>query len=279
MGNQCQSLCNKPIEMDKDYISMQSLRNKISNSSEEILEKHKPSENGIIVFKAEKLKELNSETKIRWEKEEEVKIPQKMLRESFINYPEIGPYRYPDGSTYLGQFKSGKRHGFGQWISSSGHCIYEGLWLDDEESLYGRTINRNGDVYKGEMRKGKFHGYGELRKQDGYSYQGYWFQGFQDANGDETFPDNSVYSGEFKTGKRHGKGVLIEPDGTYYTGDFYEGYKHGFGEEKSSDGSTYKGNWKKGKKNGKGEMIFPNGTRFVGNYQDGLKENYGEFYL
>lgn len=31
--------------------------------------------------------------------------------------PKFGPYKYKDGSTYEGQYKDGKRHGFGKQVS------------------------------------------------------------------------------------------------------------------------------------------------------------------
>ena len=40
-----------------------------------------------------------------------------------------GREKYPDGSSYLGQFRRGHRHGFGRYVSANG-VSYVGQWND-----------------------------------------------------------------------------------------------------------------------------------------------------
>ena len=65
--------------------------------------------------------------------------------------PELGPFKYQDGTTYKGQYKEKKRHGFGievivsenqltsQKVSAEGD-IFEGFWENDEKSGVGLEI-------------------------------------------------------------------------------------------------------------------------------------------
>ena len=42
----------------------------------------------------------------------------------------LGPYEYPDGSTYEGQFRYGLRNGWGKCVYADG-SVYEGFFMDD----------------------------------------------------------------------------------------------------------------------------------------------------
>ena len=68
----------------------------------------------------------------------------------FKDLPVLGPYRYEDGSTYLGQYKNGLRHGEGRQIFTDG-SLYEGFWRYDKVDMKGRMISKVGDFYEGDI--------------------------------------------------------------------------------------------------------------------------------
>jgi len=50
--------------------------------------------------------------------------------------PSGGVYRYPDGSTYQGQYKRGLREGLGVLITKDG-AVYSGNWSNDKKDGRG----------------------------------------------------------------------------------------------------------------------------------------------
>lgn len=56
--------------------------------------------------------------------------------------PVEGPYLLSNGSTYMGQFKDGKMHGYGEEISQDGRCFYSGFWENGQRR--GNFIFING---------------------------------------------------------------------------------------------------------------------------------------
>ena len=57
--------------------------------------------------------------------------------------------KYPDGSSYYGQFKEGLRHGFGTYTHKGGD-EYKGAWLDGKYNGHGIYTYANRDHYVGE---------------------------------------------------------------------------------------------------------------------------------
>jgi ribonucleoside-triphosphate reductase len=98
------------------------------------------------------------------------------------------------GERYVGEFKSGARHGTGTCYYVNGD-IYAGTWESGQKNGQGEMTFANGDVYKGVFSYGMITGQGEM------TY----------ANGDR-------YVGEFVNGKRHGQGTCYYKDGTEFTG-------------------------------------------------------------
>lgn len=91
------------------------------------------------------------------------------LRKSLVACPEIGPYRYPDGSTYLGQYKNGTRHGYGEQIWKDG-SLYQGYFEDDKCSGKGRLVHVEGDAYQGDWTNDQASGQGYYIHRDGTVY-------------------------------------------------------------------------------------------------------------
>ncbi|EDO35309.1 predicted protein [Nematostella vectensis] len=106
-----------------------------------------------------------------------------------------GMYQYDNGDFYVGEWRRGKRHGYGNLEKAD-----EGMYQYD-----------NGDFYVGEWRRGKRHGYGNLEKADA-SY---------------THDNGDTYTGQWQAGMRHGKGELVTADGRriegYWRNDEYVG--------------------------------------------------------
>jgi hypothetical protein len=64
-------------------------------------------------------------------------------------------HTYPDGATYEGEWKDGKRHGQGIWIRPDG-MRYEGSWKDDKPNGQGTLTSPKGEKRIGEWKDGKF---------------------------------------------------------------------------------------------------------------------------
>ena len=64
------------------------------------------------------------------------------------NLPLLGPFRYDNDATYIGQYKNGCRQGFGKQVWRDG-SVYEGGWKSDLTHGYGRLLHGDGGVYIG----------------------------------------------------------------------------------------------------------------------------------
>jgi len=144
------------------------------------------------------------------------------------HYPHMGPFKYPDDSTYLGQYNNGKREGFGQEILKDG-SIYEGNWSNDKKNGNGRYVGIDGAVYTGDWVNGEKHGQGALDYVDGTGYNGGWSMGQISGKGRQKWPDGNIYQGDFMNGKKHGSGNFVWPDGNKFDGQYKNDIRDGFG--------------------------------------------------
>jgi len=80
-----------------------------------------------------------------------------------------------DGSTYAGQWVSGKRHGVGTLVFDSG--IFEGQWVRGEASGSGLVRFTNGDKFEGQYSGNRKHGFGTYAWADGAVEEGQYFNG------------------------------------------------------------------------------------------------------
>ena len=96
----------------------------------------------------------------------------------------FGTYNYANGDKYVGEFKSGKRHGQGTFIFSNGHK-YVGEFENGKRQGDGTYTFSNGDEYVGEFQNGKRHGQGTF-----------------------SFSNGNKYTGPFLNGKKHGVGTF-----------------------------------------------------------------------
>jgi len=83
---------------------------------------------------------------------------------------------YPDGSTYTGETRDGKRHGEGTWVRPDG-TRYEGQWENDKPDGKGTIVWPDGRKYTGQWKNGKRHGQGIDIRPDGKAIEGEWEEG------------------------------------------------------------------------------------------------------
>ncbi|MBE6553199.1 MAG: hypothetical protein E7666_02540 [Ruminococcaceae bacterium] len=158
----------------------------------------------------------------------------------------------PNGDTYIGPLKNGKRDGKGEYRYKNGDR-YVGEFRNDEMTGAGKLYFANGNVYEGSFQKGKFHGTGVLT----------------DAN--------SRYEGEFKNGQYDGTGILTDAD-SRYEGEFKNGQFDGYGVRETSYG-RYEGNFQNGKKHGFGIRYDVNGKKvYEGNFVNDRCEGHGHYW-
>lgn len=103
----------------------------------------------------------------------------------------LGMMVYSDGSMYIGEWKSGKKHttGIGLWTRPDG-TQYEGSWINDLK-----------------------HGVGSLRYPDQSTYVGEFAKGFEHGQGKKVYANTARFEGRFRFGKRDGPGVFTSSDG------------------------------------------------------------------
>ena len=105
-------------------------------------------------------------------------------------------YIWENGSRYVGEWKDGKKHGQGTYISGKG--VGEG------------------DKYVGEFKGGFKNGQGKYTFKDGFGYEGEWKNGNENGMGNLTYPNGDKYIGEFKNGKMM-NGKMYKRNGDIHT--------------------------------------------------------------
>ena len=240
-----------------------------------------------------------------------------------------------DNLIYNGEWKDDKRHGKGQILKFNHRFtiinalyslgnefakeprldrIYEYEWVNDEKSIYGTILYRNGDVYnggiiddkksrvgkmvyangdvyEGEFKDDKRHGKGEEHLKD-FVIKGEWNNDKFTGSGKKRYSNGDIYEGEFKDDKRHGKGKCIQDytevfkgGGVYIReGEWNEDKFTGYGSIFEENQSVYTGWFKDGKKHGKGEVVQDGDYKYEGEWNEdkftGYKkmEGYGYTY-
>jgi len=93
-----------------------------------------------------------------------------------------GTWTYTDLTTYVGEWRNGKKHG------------------------QGTVTWPNGYIYVGEFQNSKWHGQGTLTFPDGATYLGEWRDGNMNGQGTFTLANGTVKKGIWKDGE------LVEPN-------------------------------------------------------------------
>jgi len=204
-----------------------------------------------------------------------------------------GTMRYKSESKldrYVGNWRSGKRYGFGTLILEDSSRLV-GDWKNDNLN-YGEYQSSNGVIMSGKWNKdyleegtmrledgaeysGSFAGegvfsYGSLLSINGDHYTGRFQKNIYWGKGMLRTADGSIYTGAFKEGEFSGYGILTENDGSVYSGGFLSGVPSGQGVQTDQSGVVYSGSWSNGEKQGVGTLDFGDGTSYTGKFLQGL---------
>ncbi|CAJ1330357.1 unnamed protein product, partial [Effrenium voratum] len=86
-----------------------------------------------------------------------------------------GMLNQKDGTTYAGQWVSGRRHGVGTLMFEGG--IFEGQWARGEATGSGVVRFNNGDRFEGQYVSNRKHGFGAYSWADGAREEGQYRNG------------------------------------------------------------------------------------------------------
>ena len=116
------------------------------------------------------------------------------------------------GERYEGDWKGGLRDGAGIAAWPDG-ATYMGQWKDDQPHGKGIYIKSDGEKYEGQWEKGKRQGRGTARWPDGSSYTGDFRDDHAEGNGVYTDTSGVKYEGQFRDGRAHGSSSSVSfPD-------------------------------------------------------------------
>ncbi|ETL46558.1 hypothetical protein L916_03562 [Phytophthora nicotianae] len=158
-----------------------------------------------------------------------------------------GTYWWPNGSSYVGDVKCGKRHGHGVFVTGD-----RGVVLKQEK---GNGANQEAMVEAEEAPKPLLFAFHSQEDQ------GEGGEGLSETKGGDGLfvaQSNARYDGEWENGLPHGYGELVfdAARNIRYEGQFVEGKREGRGHMHYADGSVYAGNWKADVKCGQGVMTW-----------------------
>ena len=163
------------------------------------------------------------------------------------NLPEgKGKMTWRDGSRYYGDFRVGKRAGYGAYVFPNGRK-YEGDWKNDKIADKGTLTYLNGDEYYGEFINGKRSGMGTYITASGEIYNGQWNNGVEHGFGTYTYTDGSFFQGKMVKGIREGNGEIIWPQGDTLFGNWKEGALNGVATLKFENDDVLVTKWRAGK--------------------------------
>lgn len=158
---------------------------------------------------------------------------------------------HKNGDKYSGEFKDGKKNGFGTYVYHKTQDVYIGEFFNNKKNRHGKYTWENGDVYIGQYSNGVRDGRGEYICDGG---------------------NNAVFGEERNSGK----------SGYRYIGEFRENMKHGFGKQYLISNTQnrereYIGRFSRDKRHGVGTLVFDNKTCWLGRFENGLPAGPGEF--
>jgi hypothetical protein len=220
--------------------------------------------------------------------------------------------QYPNGDKYSGCFEGGKMNGpDGKMVYKDGR-IFVGDWKDGKRHGYGKMKFPDGRKFDGPWKEDKMDGPGGVMKYpDGRSYRGDWKDSQKHGSGEHTYVEKGAddkklqakYVGEYSKNAKHGNGrfeylnaeVNRWEESEYVDGkqlrivrfgtDIADGrtkYKWpsfiaGVVHRCIPNGDTYDGDWKGGQMCGRGTMDYDNGDRYEGMWLNNLPHGTGLF--
>lgn len=88
-----------------------------------------------------------------------------------------GQIKLPNGDTYEGEFREGKRHGNGKMVYGQQNIIYVGQWRNDSRHGNGEILFPNGTKYQGAWKYDLMDGEGVYTSENGREIEGTWKRG------------------------------------------------------------------------------------------------------
>ena len=141
--------------------------------------------------------------------------------------------------TYIGNIKNFKKEGFGKEIGPD--YIYKGNYHNDMKNGKGKlTFLNMGDSYEGDFINDKITGFGKYIWSNKHEYIGDFIEGDMNGKGKYKWPDGNEYEGEYVNNKREGEGTFKWNNGDIFKGLFHDGKPYGKG-IMIRKGITYKG--------------------------------------
>ena len=206
----------------------------------------------------------------------------------------------PNGDIYIGEFKDGKRDGYGTYQSTNG-TRYEGEWVED--MFIGRnrvtsTLDRielSGDWSNGSTEASLVCHYKTIT-HDGSDLPVCLSDKNLEYNNDKHFDNRWLYHGEYVNGKREGQGHRLYTN-AYYSGSWKNDLKNGFGAmtymppesgvpvDSGSTGTgtgasvigSYSGEWVDNKRHGIGKRVYSTGAVYEGSYEYDKRHGQGVY--
>jgi hypothetical protein len=240
------------------------------------------------------------------------KLP-KCTNSNVLNWDGCYGYDKTTNEEYFGEFKNGKRSGYGELLSIEEDFYYEGNFYDGKKEGYGTYIysadllssitniryqkkNRN-KIYSFFELKNKFHK--NILNKDSYYiiYYGNFKLDKKNENGILLSKDGDKFEGNFR--EKEIKGVLKKNSGELYEGIFEEGYLFGFdfkingegkwfGKEevnytemkdglilKNTHTESYYGNFENGHRKGIGKLTDKKGNVYEGEFDFDMMNGFG----
>jgi len=176
---------------------------------------------------------------------------------------------------YLGEVNiHTKKNGVGTLILKN-YSKYEGTWVEDNFSGWGRYIDTEGTMIEGYFVNYLLSGYGIRRTLNDSFYKGEFINNQRVGYGIEE-NNEQLYEGYFKCDKRNGKGkIIFKLIQESYEGDFKDNTLTGKGTYTWKNGDKFEGDFINGKKEGYGIYTWPEGGSYTGNFVNNLREGKG----
>eukprot|EP00767_Chilomastix_cuspidata_P002464 gnl/Chilomastix_cuspidata/2590.p1 GENE.gnl/Chilomastix_cuspidata/2590~~gnl/Chilomastix_cuspidata/2590.p1 ORF type:complete len:335 (+),score=102.30 gnl/Chilomastix_cuspidata/2590:1307-2311(+) len=175
-------------------------------------------------------------------------------------------YFAPDGSTYVGEWKDGKRHGKGRYCYPN-HDVYEGQWVNNKPSGFGRfyvaTIHQKPKEFGS-----RFDDSESARITHELRHEGEWLRGLKHGYGVHRYPNGERYEGNFEADQRSGFGTLFYPPPPREPGQ----------PAPPAFGTQYRGGWAADERSGKGALLFPSGDIYFGEFQGNRRHGTGVYF-
>ncbi|KAG7399606.1 hypothetical protein PHYBOEH_008394 [Phytophthora boehmeriae] len=165
-----------------------------------------------------------------------------------------GAYWWPNGSSYVGDVKCGKRHGRGVFVTGDRGIVVDQKAKDNAGGVDSPTQPMLFAFQEANCMDRDFDAEGDNELDDACSKG----EDRSDTTGLLVAQSNARYDGEWKNGLPHGYGELVfdAARNIRYEGQFVEGKRAGRGHMHYADGSVYAGDWRDDVKCGQGVMTW-----------------------